>query len=225
MTDESMPDEERDAAAGSESSVIPAAAVSESPVKPVAAEAKPSPSQQAGSRTGRFLRRALRWVTALIVIFGLGVAAMWFFRVRLLEEELGKLEQSVSDLGAARDELQARVDELDSVEAHNELLAGALRKTEIRVALLDVLVDISRAQLAIEQDEPLAVLAALEDTDQLLIGLGILLEPDRGSEIQSLQERLVLVIYEVEDDRFAAQRDLEILANLLLAMETELFER
>ena len=221
MTDESMSDEERDAAAGSESPAEPPAPELESRAIPAAAG---SPSQQEGTRAGRFLRRALRWVTALIVIFGLGVAALWFLRVQPLQAERGKLEQSVLDLGTARDELQARVEELDSVEAHNELLAGALRKTEIRVALLNVLVDISRAQLAVEQEEPLAVAAALEDTDQLLIDLGILLEPDRGSEIQSLQERLVLVIYEVEDDRFAAQRDLEILANLLLAMETQLFE-
>jgi hypothetical protein len=44
-----------------------------------------------------------------------------------------------------------------------------------------------------------------------------------ADDVQGMRERLALALEEVETDEFAARRDLEILANNLIALEQRLF--
>jgi len=174
-------------------------------------------------RFGRFLRRTLRWATATVVVFGLGVAATWFNQVRPRIAQQEALEQGLAAVEAQRDQLQAAVDELQGVQAENELLQTELQETEGRLALLRVLVDVTTAQLGIAQDDPIAAKAALENTAAALVNLGEKLGPSEASTVAGLQDRLTLVQAELEADIFAAQRDLEILANSLLEIERDQF--
>jgi hypothetical protein len=188
--------------------------------------AEPEPKGVAAkpeSRFGRFLRRTLRWATATVVVFGLGVAATWFNQVRPRINQVQLLEQGLATVEVQRDQLQTAVDELQGVQAENEVLQAELQETEGRLALLRVLVDVTSAQLGIAQEDPIAAKAALENTAAALVDLGAKLGPGQASTMAALQDRLTLVQADLEADIFAAQRDLEILANSLLEVERDQF--
>ena len=174
-------------------------------------------------RFGRFLRRALRWATATLVVFALGVAATWISQVRPRISQVQALEEGLAAVEKQRDQRQAALDELQGVQAENEELKAELQETEGRLALLRVLVDVTTAQLGIAQEDPIAAKAALENTAAALVDLGEKLGPGEASTVAGLQERLALVQEELESDIFAAQRDLEILANSLLEIQRDQF--
>ena len=184
---------------------------------------RPGAAVKPTSRLGRFLRRALRWATATLVVFGLGVAATWFNQVRPRIAQQEALEQGLAAVEAQRDQLQAAVDELQGVQAENEVLQDELQETEGRLALLRVLIDVTSAQLGIAQEDPIAAKAALENTAAAIADLGKKLGPSEASTVAGLKDRLTLVQAELEADIFAAQRDLEILANSLLEIERDQF--
>jgi cell division protein FtsB len=197
---------------------LAAAAGPPEPPEPTAADLEAEVPEE--SRIGRFLRRALRWITGFVVIFALGFGSTWLARVQPLQREVEQLEATLSDTNDARDRLQQQVDELEGVREENQSLAAALQENQGQLELLNILVDVTTAQLAIAQENPAAAAAALSDTDARLIELGKTLG---SQQVAPLRERLALVIEEVEVDIFAAQRDLEILANTLISMERDLF--
>ena len=172
-----------------------------------------------GSRFGRFLNRALRWVVALLIIFTLGIVAMQIVRVGPLIDERNSLEDSLAGARATQQDLQTELDRLEGVEAENQDLSRSLQQFEARLAVLNILVDVTRAQLALAREDPAGVAAALQETGDKLNFLRDLVG---ASELTGLRERLVLVLSEVDGDPFAAERDLEILANRLLEIEAEL---
>ena len=171
------------------------------------------------SRVGRFLKRALRWVVVVLVIFTIGVVAMQIVRVGPLIDERNSLDQSLAEAQATQQDLQAELDRLEGVEAENEELTRSLQQFEARLAVLNILVDITRAQLALAQEDTASVALALQETGEKL---NLLRDLVGAGELDGLRERLVLVLSEVDGDPFAAERDLEILANTLLAIESEL---
>jgi len=175
------------------------------------------------SRFGRFLRRVLRWATATLALFALGVAATWISQVRPRISQVQALEQGLAAVETQRDQRQAALEELQGVQAENELLQADLQETEGRLALLRVLVDVTTAQLGIAEEDPIAAKAALENTAAALEDLADKLGPGEASTVAALQDRLALVQEELEADIFAAQRDLEILANSLLEIERDQF--
>ena len=175
-----------------------------------------------GSRFGRFLRRLLRWGVLLLVTFTLGVVAMHFVQVQPLRAERNDLTQSLVEAEETRQELQAEIDDLEGVEAENQVLTESIIQREARLMLLNVLVDVTRAQLALAQDEPVGVAAALQATGEKLRSLRDLLGTSAAADLEGSRQRLVLVLSEVDGDPFAAERDLEILANTILEIEREL---
>ncbi len=183
-------------------------------------EPKAPPAEEAkDSRVGGFLKRALRWVVIILVVFTLGIVAMQFVRVRPLTDERDSLSQSLAEAQAAQQELGAEINRLEGVEQENQALSEALQQTEVKLALLNILVDVTRAQLALAQEDPLRVAAALQGTGEKLATLRDLMQ---DPALEGIRERLVLVLSEVDGDPFAAERDLEILANTLLEIEREL---
>lgn len=188
----------------------------------VDAEVESLPDDEATeeSRVGRFFKRALRWVVAMLIVFSLGVVAMQFVRVRPLIDERDSLNQSLSEVQATQQDLQAELDRLKGVEEENQALIETLQQTEVKLALLNILVDVTRAQLALAQEDPVRVAAALQGTGEKITTLRDLMQ---DSDLEGIRERLVLVLSEVDGDPFAAERDLEILANTLLEIERDLF--
>ncbi|MDX1600945.1 MAG: hypothetical protein R3191_05475 [Anaerolineales bacterium] len=175
------------------------------------------------SRAGSFVRRVLRWAVAFGVVFLLGVMVTWIVRVRPQADQILSLERS---MGEARSEIQSLEGELEGLrglEQENEELLQELEVKDQHLDLLVVLVDVTRARLALAQDQPGEAAIALEDTEARLDSLQSGLEGPQADTVEGMQDRLNLVLNEIETDRFAAQRDLEILANNLVELERTLF--
>ena len=164
----------------------------------------------------RRLRRFLMWAIVIFGLFAMGVAALWFVQMRPLSSELNATRV---ELEAAQDELEA----LRPLEEENAQLTEELEETEAHLRLLSVLVNVTSAQLALAQDNPVVAKAALVGTIESLEELQETLSPEDAETVGGLIERLELVQGEIGEDEFAAMRDLEILVNNLLLLERSLF--
>jgi hypothetical protein len=79
--------------------------------------------------------------------------------------------------------------------------------------------------LALAQDQPGAARNELSGTDSRLASLQDGLDEQPAESVGSMRDRLQLVMAELEGDSFAAERDLEILANNLVDLERQLFSQ
>ncbi|KAA3646564.1 MAG: hypothetical protein DWQ07_10175 [Chloroflexi bacterium] len=186
-------------------------------------EEKVTGEPQQPSRFNRFLRVALRWAVGLGVVFALGIALTWFVqvqpraeRIQELKGELSSANQQITDLEAEISDLQTEVNELLVVRDERD-------RAEVHLSLLNVLVDVSYAQMALAQNDPTNALAALEDTDLKLINLRANVENSLYDTVDELRTRLTLVQEGIDSDTFAAQSDLDVMRNSLLALEAALF--
>ncbi len=175
------------------------------------------------SRLGRFLRRLLRWAVGVMAIFVLGIGALWVTQLQPLRDRNRSLQDQLASAQAEVETLSSTVDSLRSVEAENASLQAELGDASSRLDILSVLVDVTTAQLAIAQDEPDRVSIALSDTEEKLDNLEARLSGGEAEIVRGLRERVVLVLEEVDGDIFAAERDLEVLANSLLELDRDLF--
>jgi len=208
--------------------VEPMASETESPViEPVVMEGEPvelleevEPAKPP-SKLRRFSSRALRWVTGFMVVFACGVAVTWFVQVRPGSEQIGSLRTELESAQNQIDSLESEVESLRPLEGENSSLRNEITTTKQRMDLLSVLVDVTTAQLAVAQEDPIAAKAALAGTDDRLMALDV--ELIGVDTVEGLRNRLALVLAEVDDNAFAAQRDLQILASNLLSLERSLF--
>jgi len=173
------------------------------------------------SKFRRFLSRALRWVTGFMVVFAFGVAATWVVQVRPGSEQISSIRAELDSAQAQIDSLEGEVESLRPLEGENSSLRTELTKIKQRMDLLSVLVDVTTAQLAMAQDDPIAAKAALAGTDDRLMAMDM--ELVDAETVEGFRTRLALVLEEVDDNAFAAKRDLQILASNLLSLERSLF--
>jgi cytoskeletal protein RodZ len=178
---------------------------------------------EAQPRPKRRLRKVLLWVVGLVIIFAAGVVLSWVVKVQPQAEQIATLN---ADSITAQDQvaqLNQELQELRPLAALNSKLTDDLSSATAHLDLLKVLVDVSTAQLALAQEDDIAARAALTGTDARLKALAATLEGANAVDVGEMSGRLELVLEEVESDTFAARRDLEILANNLLALERVLF--
>ena len=171
----------------------------------------------------RRLRRVLLWAVSLIVILAVGVVLIWTLRVR---PQVAQITEMEAEIISAQDQINSQEDELEKLRPlvdENEELVEKLLLASAHLDLLTVLVDVTTAQLALAQEDDIAARAALTGTDARLGALESTLEGSNAEKVVEMSNRLQLVLEEVESDTFAARRDLEILANNLLALERVLF--
>ncbi|MGA9532620.1 MAG: hypothetical protein WBR18_07880 [Anaerolineales bacterium] len=175
------------------------------------------------SRVGRIAARALRWAVGIGVVFMIGVLVTFIWRVRPQSDTIRKLGIDLKETQSQVDQLQSRLDELAPLESENEQLQQELETKDHHLELLAVLVDVTRSQLALAQEQPDSAKAALEGTDGSLQSLLQGMEGSQAGMVSGMRERLQLVVAELDGDTFAAQRDLEIMANNLIDLEGEVF--
>jgi hypothetical protein len=198
------------------------------PVEPKEDEPKPP------SRLGRFFRKALRWVTGIVFVFGLGVVTTWFVRVQPrgdqindLKSQLQASEITVTELESEYSILQGEKQDLEAQlsdeQSQVENLNAELLDSQIHIEVMKIWIDVTSAQLALENQDTVTAKASLTGTDARLMDLQEKLNGEDKQTIQAMRDRLVLSLDELEKNRFAALRDLEVLASNLQALERSLF--
>jgi hypothetical protein len=187
------------------------------PVEPKPDEPKPP------SRLGNFFRKALRWVTGLIVVFGLGVGTTWFLRVRPMNYQIEDLKNQLEAANITVSQLEEQISASAALINENENLKNDLQETQLHVDIMRILVDVSSAELALASEDVVTTKASLAGTDERLANLEETLQGEDQQTIEGMRTRLTLVLEELETDTFAALSDLDVLKSNLLALERSLF--
>jgi hypothetical protein len=175
------------------------------------------------SKLRLFLRRLVRWLVAVLVIFALGVAATWLTRVAPQQKEIENLEH---DLEMSREEADlsaSEVEDLLPLVDENAELKSDLTAMEMHIEILKIQGDVASAQLALLAEDFVTARASLAGTDTRLEALMKNLEGEDRDTVQGMLTRLDLVLEELGDDSFAAIRDLEVLSSNLAALERSIF--
>ena len=167
------------------------------------------------SRMSLVLRKAMLWAAGVVVVFALGAVANWWTQVRPRAAQVADL---TAQLATANDELATTRPK--AVEA--DQLRASLDQAKLRLLTLQALVLVNDARVALAQGDisatRLPALTADSTLGQLLAAAG----PSRADELSGMRERLSLAIDEIGGDAFAAQNDLEVLANSLSALAKDL---
>ena len=174
------------------------------------------------SRPSLAMRR-LRWFLFAIILFGLGVAgARWTLYTpqrRQLDaagNEIQSLQQQVSNL-------QNQVKTLTPLETTNKSLQQQTSQQNLHTYILSTRTDVAQAQLALAKQDTAKASLALSKTDQTLTMIGNLLPANQQKLVKDMQSRLTLAKGEIENNSYAAQSDLDVLANSLVDLENSLF--
>ncbi len=199
-----------------------------------ATEAPPPEKPATESKARRFFRRLLRGLLTLLIIFGVGFAAALYTvyqpaitsakqQARELEAQLESAQAQIADLESQISELEAVRTQNDELIAENEQLLAVQGNYELRIAILNARLDVANAILALAGDDPARARLTLDQTSKTLEKMASLLPTDQQEVATSLQQRLSLVIKELDSDAYAAASDLDVLARRLLEVEDALF--
>jgi hypothetical protein len=143
--------------------------------------------------------------------------------VRPLRQQVAALEQERESLEASVEDLQAQTARLEGVDAENAALKAANAAFEQNSILLGARNGTLQAQSVLASGGDVAqALEALSRADNLLEKLEKVLTGTQQESARTLRYRLAMAAEEANTDPFAAQRDLEVLANGLDTLEKEL---
>jgi hypothetical protein len=175
------------------------------------------------SRLRLFLRRLLRWLVAVLVIFVLGVGATWLARVAPQQKEIDDLEGTLEQVRQDSDLSASEVENLRPLIDENAELKADLSDLEMHVEILKIRGDVASAHLAMLAEDIVTAKASLAGTDSRLEALMGSLDGEDRETVQGMLTRLDLALEELGEDTFAAIRDLEVLSSNLAALERSIF--
>ena len=191
----------------------------------------PAPAEPAKPQLGRFRRlwrTSLIWLAVVAVAFLAGVLIFNFVRYQPLNEmlvqtqnELAQSNQNTSNLEA---KLAAASKKVIALENDNQALQSELEMVNTHIELLQVLVDVNNAHLALVADDVPAAKAALKNTAQKLDSLAPRIATVDVNLAQSMPQRLALILAGLDSDIETAKVDLELLTGNLLDVEAALFD-
>jgi len=174
------------------------------PVEPVTPIHKEEPSKpKPPSKANRFFRKVMLYLIGILSVFLVGFITAWYFKVVPLNQALEDVRAEVAT-------------DVASLEAQ-------IADDEIRFHLMNALVDVYSARVALAAEDTPGVRVALAGTDERLGLVEDSVIEDSADAVASLRERLDAVLQTVEEDPAAADRILERLASNLLTLERSLF--
>jgi|YelNatPaOPRAMG01_1025707.scaffolds.fasta_scaffold42484_3 cell division protein FtsL len=189
---------------------------------------KPTPTPEKASKgaapvkkesaAARFFRRVLRWTLGILIVFGLGVISalyLWYLPLRqanislnkdllAANEQITQLKQQVADQTVQQNKAQQEIDQLKLADYQSQIKSAQL--------------EVANARIALYQNDPNQALSALEKVTSMLTSLQLKLPQDQQTRIADLQARLDLAKKEVKDNTYAAQSDLDVLAQGLSSL-------
>ena len=136
-------------------------------------------------------------------------------RTDTLKSEIVHLENEVNDYKAREDDLEAEIKNLQA----------ELTKANLHIYILSALSDINAARVALTNDDAAEAQVYLTNTMETLETLKEIVDPGQRDKVLAMQNRLALVLAEIEDQPSVALSDLEVLANDLTLLENTFFAK
>jgi hypothetical protein len=207
---------------------------SEAPPEPVQLPLEPAPEpaplEAEKPKPGRFqhfVRNMLLWLVGIAVVFLAGVLTYHFVRYQPLSQTLTQTQSDLAQANQTIATLQISLATANakatSLASDNQTLQSGLDQATAHLELLQVLVDISNARLALFQNDVAGAKTALMDTSQMLDALSPSIAGVDPSLAQSMPQRLNLINSELDRDVETAKIDLELFTKDLLGIETALY--
>ncbi len=176
----------------------------------------PPPTEKQTSKFQVFLRKALTWLVVVAVAFLAGVLTLYFTQVKPLKDELANsqttLEQTNTQLVSIQDELDQAILKIDDL---------TLRQQQSK--LLEVLVDVYAARLALTNEDTEAAITALLQTSTKLDAILEKIAEYNPALATTLPARLNLVQTNIEADPTTAIIDSDLIIQDLLEINSALF--
>jgi len=188
------------------------------------------------SRSQRFLKLSIRWVIGVLIIFVLGfMSAVLLLYIperdgrSQLEAEITQAETRIdtleSEIIQLENEIQDYLDREDALVSEAEAMQEELKTANLHILILSALADINAARVALANDDVAGARVHLTNTNETLETLKALVGTEQKDKVIAMQNRLALVIVEIDEDPSVAQSDLEVLANNLTMLENTFFAK
>lgn len=196
--------------------------------------ASPKQDKPQPSRSRLFFRKMLIWLVIIAVAFTAGIAADHFLRYKPLlaaqveaEDALDQAQQDLSDLQIENDRLdilnQDAGVQIAKLETEKKALQDELDTTVTHLELLQVLVDVSSARVALFLENVKDAKTYLVKTQERLDDLLPHIAEYDPALAQDMPQRLNLIISGLERDTENAKIDLELITKDLLNIEEAVF--
>jgi cytoskeletal protein RodZ len=177
------------------------------------------------SKTRRFFVRTLRWVVGLLIVFVLGFLVAVYTLYIPGRQSLINTQAQLDTANATINELETRLIELNPLKTQNQTALENLQTTEMHLTILSARLDVANALLALMKDEPEKARLVLNNTADTLLDLENLVQTDQRKIVTEMQSRLALALTEIDQNSYAAQSDLDVLATSLMELENVYFTR
>ncbi|HEY61857.1 MAG TPA: hypothetical protein G4N95_04325 [Anaerolineae bacterium] len=186
------------------------------------------------SRARHIFRIAIRIITGLLIVFGLGflTATFLFYKPTLnqlnqTKNEMAKAQDTISSLNTQIDELEAESlklqRDLDAQQALNQELQSKVSQKDLLVSILTARVYINQSYVSLVKNNINDSLASLNKTKDLLKTIENDIKLDQQNDLETIMQRLDLIITEIKTDTYAAQSDIDVLLTNLSQLEMSLF--
>ena len=175
----------------------------------------------------KILAPVVRWTVLIVVVFGLGVLATMLLRVRPQKAEIELLRQDAVQAAQTLETLEGLVSdqskELARLEEENASLADQVDEGKLQLQILQALADVTRAEVALYEEDFTTARAALAGTEEKLEAIKDNLPAEDHATVDNMRTRLSIVLSELDDDPETALIDLGVLDASLSALERSLF--
>ncbi|MBN1537213.1 MAG: hypothetical protein JW908_10820 [Anaerolineales bacterium] len=175
------------------------------------------------SRVGCFLKAATRWLFGLLIVFGLGALTVIFLLYTPTRETLENTQANLDAANQKITDLENQVQTLSALEPKNAALQKEVDAGNLHIKILTALADVNNARVALAEGDPAAAQSALANTTAALKQVATLAGSSQSEAVNFIQDRLDLVLGEIETDTATAQSDLVVMATKLLELEKALF--
>jgi hypothetical protein len=184
----------------------------------------------------RIIRLSIRWVIGLLIVFALGfMTAVLLLYIperdaksqlneeliqadainKSLESDIVQLENEIKEYQSREEELIAEINDLQE----------ELTNSKLHILILSALSDINSARAALMNDDSAESQVYLTNTMETLESLKESVGSEQRDKVISMQNRLDLVLAEIEAEPVVALSDLEVLANSLTLLENTFFAK
>jgi hypothetical protein len=217
LPEEEMETPENELEEEPEGAVVEEVAEIEAPVS------EPEEEKKELSRFGRFFRKLLIWLVVIALAFGAGIGTFYFLRFQPLREEVRQQNQVLREAEEEIADLESEIERLSALEDENRDLEAEIEQTRLHITILSARSSVSNALLALSEDNLAEAKLELDKVGRTLEKLETMLNEDQVEVVVNMQQRHELIMEELEEDRFSARSDLEVLSSKLGALENTLF--